>query len=179
MSTEKKRDKSAPQAMSTHQKGGAYSFLARLGNTPKVSDPRFREECGEVDQVGLVKNYSFLQKHREVELAQINKALSDPKAREDRESLKKRQQSLQDQMKTFDDKLKDVEERLKWHREERGRILEGKKPFWLGRREMREKQHQRKFKELKETGKLNKYLIKKGRKQAARDKKRGITAGLV
>ena len=82
-------------------------------------------------------------------------------------------------MKTFDGKLKDVEERLKWHREERQRIQDGKKPFWLGRKAMKEKQHQMKFKELKESGKLNKYLIKKGKKQAARDRKNGVTAGLM
>ena len=175
----KKRAKGAPQALSTHECGGAHSFLEHLGHKPKVSDPRFREECGDVDHVGLVKNYAFLQRHREVELAQIDKALSDPRTRGDRSELKKRQQSLQDQMKTFDGKLKDVEERLKWHREERQRIQDGKKPFWLGRKAMKEKQHQMKFKELKESGKLNKYLIKKGKKQAARDRKNGVTAGLM
>jgi ribosomal RNA-processing protein 36 len=71
-----------------------------------------------------------------------------------------------------------VEERLTWHREEKQRIMEGKKPFWLDRKAMKDMERQRKFKELKESGKLERYLNKKGRKLKSRDKKRGIIAGL-
>lgn len=178
---EKKQKKSSggPQEMSTSQCGGAYSFLTRMSTGPKLGDPRFREECGDVDHIGIVKNYSFLQKNREMEIAQINKTLADSNAQVDREALKRKKQSLQDQYKTNDGKLKDIEERINWHREERQRILEGKKPFWLDKKAMREKKHAQKMKELEESGRMNKYLIKKGKKQAARDKKRGIIAGMM
>lgn len=174
-----KKSRSGPQEMSISESGGSYSFLTRMTTGPKLADPRFREECGEVDHFGIVKNYSFLQKNREIEIAQINKTLADSNATVDREALKRKKQSLQDQFNTNDMKLKDLEERMQWHREERARILEGKKPFWLDKKSMREKKHAQKMKQLEESGKMNKYLIKKGKKQAARDKKRGIIAGMM
>jgi ribosomal RNA-processing protein 36 len=172
-----KKSHAAPQEMSTGKKGGGYSFLARVTG-PKSSDPRFKEECGEVDHIGIVKNYAFLQKHREAEIANLNEAIQRAEDGNNSELLR-RKQSVLDQHKTFESKMKDVEERVTWHREEKRRIMEGKKPFWLDRRAMKEMESQRKFKELKESGKLERYLNKKGRKMRARDKKRGITAGLM
>lgn len=171
-----KKDKSAPMEMSTKKAGGSHSLLINPA-IPKAFDPRFREECGEIDKIGLIKNYAFLQKNREAEIRALTNAIQNPKDPSDVAYLKKRKQSLMDQYKTNDAKIKDVEERIKWHQEERKRILEGKKPFWLDKKAMREREQQKKFNELKESGKLQKYLAKKRKKQFAKDKKYGLGAG--
>ncbi|OHS95496.1 ribosomal RNA processing protein 36 [Tritrichomonas foetus] len=173
-SQEKKQKKAsgAPQEMSTKQAGGGYDFLAR-SNRPKSFDPRFHDECGKIDQIQFVKNYSFVQENREKEIQQIMKMIKKPNNSEDIEMLKKKKQSLEDQSKIFKAKQKDVEERFNWHNEERQRVLEGKKPFWLSKTSMKEKEEQRKFQELKETGRLNKYLTKRRKKLAQKDKLQG------
>ena len=171
-----KKPKGGPQEMTTNRPGGAYSFL-NAQHLPKYFDPRFSEQCGEIDKVGFIKNYSFLQKNREREIKEITKAMENPENSVDLSALKRQKQSLIDQHKTYESKIKDVEERIKWHREEKQRILEGKKPFWLDKKAMREMEEQRKFNQLKESGKLQKYLAKKRKKQAAKDKKFGLGAG--
>lgn len=164
-----KRSKSAPREMSTNKPGGGWDFLAR-SNLPKVFDPRFQDQCGEVDQIQFVKNYSFLQKNRETEIEQVKDQLRKTRNPEQIQKLKKKKQSLEDQFKTFESKQKDVEERFQWHNEERKRILEGKKPYWLSKSSMKEKQEQKKFQELKDSGRLNKYLIKRRKKLARKER---------
>jgi ribosomal RNA-processing protein 36 len=168
----RKRPFRAPQELPTNRAAGGHSFLQQFG--PRRVDPRFRDECGEIDHIGIVKNYAFIQKHREVELAAINQELHSDSPTIDRDALKRQKQSLKDQYKTFGDKLRDVEDRIAWHREERARILEGKKPFWLDRRAMRNRDQQRKFQDLKDTGKLQSYYRRRGKKLAQKDKKNGL-----
>jgi ribosomal RNA-processing protein 36 len=163
--------------MSTKHAGGGHSFLSKPG--PRRIDPRFCEECGEVDHFGIVKNYAFLQAHREAELAAIAQELKAHSPNVDHKALKRKQQSLQDQHKTFSEKLRDVEERITWHREERERILEGKKPFWLDRQSMKERDKTKKFEALQQSGKLQRYLRRRGKKLAAKDRKEGRQAGLM
>jgi ribosomal RNA-processing protein 36 len=176
--SEKPKQKAgAPHEMSTKQIGGGHSFLSQT--EPRRLDPRFREECGEVDQVGFVKNYAFLQRHREIELKSIKRALKSDDPTQDRSALKREKQSLEDQHKTFGAKLRDVEDRMNWHREEKARVLEGKKPFWLDRRSMRERDRKRKFQDLQKSGKLQRYFQRRGKKLAAKDKKEGRIGGLI
>jgi ribosomal RNA-processing protein 36 len=172
-----KKSGSGPDELSTSEVGGAYSFLSRLPRA-KPQDPRFREECGEIDHVGLVKNYAFLQDYRQAEISSLNQQMrdADPAARE---KLKNQKRSLQDQCRTFDNKLKTVEESITWHREERQRVLDGKKPFWLDKRGMKEAKQRKKYEELAETGKLDRYLNRRGKKLAAKDKKEGRIAGFM
>ena len=72
------------------------------------------------------------------------------------------------------DQIKDVEERIQWQREERERVMEGKRPYFVSKAEMVKKMKERKFKELKEAGKLQKYQKKRSKKLLAKDKKAGL-----
>ena len=164
----KKKSNDAPREMSTKKAGGGYDFLARA-NRPKSFDPRFSDECGKIDHIQFVKNYSFLQETRQKEIQQINKQLKKANP-EDREALKRKKQSLEDQSKIFNDKQKDVEERFNWFKEEKQKVLEGKRPFWLDKAAMKDKEERRKYQELKESGRLNRYLIKRRKKLAQKDK---------
>lgn len=166
----KKKPKSAPLEMPTTKPcGNSKDFLTNF-HQPKAFDPRFQDECGKIDHIQFVKNYSFLQENRQSEIERIKKRLSKSSNSEEIQMLKKKKQSLEDQYKVFDAKQKDVEDRFQWHAEEKKRIMEGKKPFWLNKSSMKQREEQRKFKELKESGKLNKYLIKRRKKLAQKDK---------
>lgn len=168
-----KKHRNAPSEHSSTKPCGPQLYGTDDGH-PKFMDPRFNPACGEIDKIGFVKNYAFIQTHREAEIAQLEKELEDDPSLAFDENFKKRLQSLKDQYKTFDSKITDVEARLKWHHEERERIAEGKRPFWVGKSEMKKIEQKRKFDELKETGKLNSYLKKRNKKLIAKDRKNGI-----
>ena len=159
-----KKEKNAPLEMSCTKPCGGPDFIS--DTTPKSFDPRFSEECGEIDRIGFIKNYAFLQVNREAEIKNLQKHFHP--------SQKKKLQSLQDKYKTMADQIKDVEERIQWQREERERVMEGKRPYFVSKAEMVKKMKERKFKELKEAGKLQKYQKKRSKKLLAKDKKAGL-----
>ncbi|EAX83239.1 hypothetical protein TVAG_330960 [Trichomonas vaginalis G3] len=167
-----KKSRNAPQELSTSKPCGRK--LLDSEESHKITDPRFREECGEIDKVGFVKNYAFLQKNREQEISQMQKELEDDPTLADDPEFKKRLQSLKDQHKTMASKIDDVNASIQWHREERQRIAEGKRPFWMGKQDMKLMQQKKKFDELQSTGRLNAYLKKRNKKLLAKDKKSGI-----
>lgn len=157
-----KKEKSAPKEMSSSRPGGAPSFL-RV-QEPKIMDPRFQ---GEYDPIEFERNYAFLQRNRKHEIDQIAAEDGD----EFSEERKRRLQSLRDQYKTHEQKLKTIQESMEWHREEKARIAEGKRPFWLNKKAMEDMKQRKQFEELKQNGGLQKYLQKRRKKQAEKDKR--------
>lgn len=162
-----KKSKAAPVAMSCKKPTGGVSFFQ--DDAPRTFDPRFNEDCGEIDKISYVRNYAFLQQNREADIQRLakNKDVHDP-------NVQKQLQSLKDQHKTFQEKISEANDSIQWHNEERERIKMGKKPFWITKKEMKEMQNQKKFAELKESGKLNKYLQKRRKKISSKDKKSGF-----
>jgi len=132
------------------------------------------ETAGEIDHIGFVKNYAFLQKNRQNELKMMEKAIGEIEDHGEKEIMKKQIQSMRDQYKTNEMKINDVKDRLQWHKEEKERIAMGKKPYWIGKKEMKELQHQKKFEELKESGKLDNYLKKRRKKLISKDRKESL-----
>ena len=159
-----KKQKTAPLEMSCSKPGGGRNFLN--DTTPKTFDPRFSEDCGEIDRIGFIKNYAFLQSNLEAEIKHLQKNF--------RPGQEKQLQSLKDKYKTRAEQIKDVEARIQWHKEERERVVDGKRPYFISKSDMIKKQKERKFKELKEAGKLQKYQKKRNKKLLAKDRKDGF-----
>lgn len=167
-----KKSRNAPQELSTSKPCGRK--LLDVEESNKITDPRFRAECGEIDKVGFVKNYAFLQKNREAEIAQLQQELEDDPNLASDPDFQKRLQSLRDQHKTMASKIDDVNASIQWHREERQRIAEGKRPYWMDKKDMKLMQQKKKFDELQSTGRLAAYMKKRNKKLLAKDKKAGI-----
>ena len=161
----------SPTELSTKKPCGRH--LYEFNEKTKSIDPRFQNN-GDYDKIEFIKNYSFLQNNRKFEIKNMEKDLGDLNNKNSKEELKKKLQSLRDQYKTNEIKINDTLERLKWHKEEKERISQGKKPFWVNKKEMKEITYKKKFEDLKNSGKLNNYLKKRRKKLISKDKKESL-----
>ena len=167
-----KKPRNAPTELSTHKPCGRH--LYDIDESHKITDPRFNEECGEIDKVGFIKNYAFLQENRESEIKALEKQMKDDPSLRTNPDFQRQLQSLRDQHKTMAAKISDVNDSIQWHREERARIAEGKKPYWLGKSGMDMIKKKKKFDELSKTGRLDSYINKRKKKMLSKDKKSGL-----
>ena len=101
-------------------------------------DPRFDELCGKLDQDIFRKRYDFLEPDDPVQKANVE--------RSDRERAVRR----------------------KVKKEERDRVKQGKKPFYLKKSALKQRILDDQYNHLKEKGTLNKFLKRKQRKLRAK-----------
>ncbi|TDG49267.1 hypothetical protein AWZ03_004356 [Drosophila navojoa] len=138
----------------------------------EIRDPRFDERSGTYDTDTFKQNYKFVTKIRDKEVEQLKKRLDTVKDDEEKLKIKHTIQRLIN---------KNVEDK-RWHikqnilKEERKEIQkahdEGRQPHYVTKQERRAKELVAQFEQLKETGKLNKHLEKRRKKNAAKDRKR-------
>jgi len=57
------------------------------------------------------------------------------------------------------------------NREERALVAKGKNPYYLKKREVKHMEMEHKFEKLEESGKLDKYLAKRRKKKASKDRR--------
>lgn len=137
----------------------------------KLRDPRFDENCGDFNVKHFKENYKFLSKIRQKDIMKLRKKLRETTNSDDRKSLQTEIQKLVN---------KNVEER-KWHIKQQelkrekleiqDAIQKGLKPHYKTKKERRAKELVTQFEKLKESGKLNKHLEKRRKKNAAKDRK--------
>ncbi|XP_011205330.2 ribosomal RNA processing protein 36 homolog [Bactrocera dorsalis] len=137
----------------------------------KLRDPRFDENCGDFNVKHFKENYKFLSKIRQKDIMKLRKKLRETTNSDDRKSLQTEIQKLVN---------KNVEE-IKWHIKQQelkrekleiqDAIQKGLKPHYKTKKERRAKELVTQFEKLKESGKLNKHLEKRRKKNAAKDRK--------
>lgn len=139
-----------------------------LHRKPSV-DPRFSELTGQFKEKHFYKNYDFLDKYQEDEIAKLEKAAKKSKG-EDRKShlkeeLRQRKQNMQERRRALATK-----EKLDalWQAEKE-KVAQGKKAFFLKKSARKEVAMGVKFDELKKTGKLKSYMAKRRTKNAKKD----------
>ncbi|XP_058224266.1 uncharacterized protein LOC131333652 isoform X1 [Rhododendron vialii] len=144
-------------------------FRCRLYLALVVRDPRFETLCGNLEVEGFKKRYSFLYENElpaeREELKRSMKKFNDPTVVDE---LKNRISGIDKQLKSASKRTE--REILSEHKKrERQAAKQGKRPFYLKKSEIREQKLIEKYKELKVSGKLESYLEKRRRKNAAKD----------
>jgi len=139
----------------------------------RIRDPRFDNTSGTFDKDLFAKGYAFLDDMKASEEQDLKKFIKTSK---DENKVFEAKQKLQ-KMKIFsrkEKKEKVEEKKLKeWKKTEADAVLSGKKrPFFLKKSEQKKLNLAEKFKELKRTGQLDKYMEKKRKRNAAKLKKR-------
>lgn len=139
----------------------------------RIRDPRFDNTSGTFDKDLFAKGYAFLDDMKASEERDLKKFIKTSK---DENKVFEAKQKLQ-KMKIFSRKKKEEkveEKKLKeWKKAEADAVLSGKKrPFFLKKSEQKKLNLAEKFKELKKTGQLDKYMEKKRKRNAAKLKKR-------
>ncbi|XP_058224267.1 uncharacterized protein LOC131333652 isoform X2 [Rhododendron vialii] len=161
-------NKNRPMEASAKKPVGRFREVIQV---PKkvVRDPRFETLCGNLEVEGFKKRYSFLYENElpaeREELKRSMKKFNDPTVVDE---LKNRISGIDKQLKSASKRTE--REILSEHKKrERQAAKQGKRPFYLKKSEIREQKLIEKYKELKVSGKLESYLEKRRRKNAAKD----------
>ncbi|XP_002012937.2 ribosomal RNA processing protein 36 homolog [Drosophila persimilis] len=170
----KRLNKNRPREMSSRRQVPFLGAEHRVERKKEVElrDPRFDEKSGDYNIETFKKNYKFVTKIRDKEVGQLKKQLDQVADAEEKKKIKHTMQRLIN---------KNVEDK-RWHskqhslKKERDYIQkshnEGQQPHYLTKKERRAKELVAQFELLKSTGKLNKHLEKRRKKNAAKDRKR-------
>ncbi|KAH8803269.1 hypothetical protein F5884DRAFT_502626 [Xylogone sp. PMI_703] len=136
-----------------------------------IRDPRFESTSGPLDMNKIKKAYSFLDDYREDEIKQLKETIKKTKDEGEKERLKKELLSMESK-KRADLQKRKAQEILDQHKkEEKERVKQGKKPFFLKKSEQKKRLLLEQYGELK--GKQLDHVIERRRKKvASKEKKR-------
>lgn len=134
----------------------------------RAFDPRFEEQCGELREEHVERNYAFVEELREKRRKHLQESLR--KNADDEEAVKELRK-----LEEEDNRRKVILRRRKILQEvrqkERESVKRGKKPFFLKNKELRKLEMEAKYKELKQSGSVKKYIEKRRRRLASKDRK--------
>lgn len=108
------------------------SYLPPPSTKQKHIDPRFLEHAGEFNAMHFSKNYgSFLKEEKEKEIEQLKNKIKRKRDGAEKEEIKKEIQKRVNTIRLEERQHKEREALQTWKREERAKVKDGKKPFFL------------------------------------------------
>lgn len=162
-------NKNRPMEMSSKKPVGRLREVVQ-GPKKVVRDPRFESLCGNFEEGRFRKKYSFifdeeLPKERE-KLQKMLKSSEDPKAVGE---IEKHLSWIDNQLRKVQDGKKHSSKLSEHKKKEKEAVKKGKRPFYLKKSELRKQELTEKYDSLKASGKLEAFLSKRRRKNAAKD----------
>lgn len=166
----KRDNKNRPREMSAKHQVPVYREVFQAKK--KVhQDPRFSSSAGEFNERVFRQTYSFVQDIKAKERKELEAMLHEERDPQQRKVLKGLLQKMKNQEVSEQLKAKKAELEKQYHKYLIDHQKEGEKPMFLNKTEKRKIQLAEKFKELKKAGKLEKYLEKKRKKNAGKERK--------
>eukprot|EP00898_Chlorokybus_atmophyticus_P003801 jgi/Chlat1/4421/Chrsp29S04547 len=171
----KRANKNRPQELSSKRPVPRFREVISL---PKVGqDPRFDDTVGQFDKDRQVSNqhvfraqYKFLfDEQLPAEKQRLSAEMSKEKDPERRAELKEALQRINNQLKQEEQRRKQQTRLQEMKHKEKEAVKSGKRPYYPKKSELRKALLLDKYKELKENGKLDTYLAKRRKKNAAKD----------
>ncbi|EME85291.1 uncharacterized protein MYCFIDRAFT_150394 [Pseudocercospora fijiensis CIRAD86] len=163
--------KHAPTAQSSKFQ---VSRKRQVVDVPKrvVRDPRFDPLHQKSAHPGnSEKAYSFLLDYQKDEIKELKEAAKRTKNEDDKEKLKRKVGSMENRLKAKEAKERE-QEILKRHRkEERERVEQGKNPYYLKKKDIKEKALVEKFNKMKSKDR-EKLIERKRKKEGQKEKRR-------
>lgn len=143
-----------------------YQPKEPAAGSSRPRDPRFDPRCaGSNDVRHFVRNYAFLDDVRQEEIAELQKALHKEKDPEKKKKIKSTINRIRNKVVERNNKSAHLELVSELKQAKTGKYKNVKKS------DIKKEKMARKFNELKETGKLTKYLERKRKKLIKRDEK--------
>ena len=161
--------KHAPAELSSRK---AVSRKREVVPTQRIShrDPRFEPYGGAIDEPKTKRNYSFLDTYRNSEISELKLAIRKSKDSEGKDKLKHALLKMESRKEAHKTK-EQLQEVLRKHRkEEKEKIEQGKRPFFLKKADQRKMLLIEKFESMK--GKqVDKVIVGRRKKKAAKERK--------
>lgn len=166
--TETKRaNKNRPMEMSSKKPVGRFREVIQAPKR-EIRDPRFESLCGKFDESRFKKSYRFIyDEELPAERQRLKKELA--KGGENMEEAQKRLDWIDKELREEQQRRKREEATAEHGTKERAAVKQGKKPFYLKKSEQKKEELVGKYQELKASGKLDKFLEKRRKKNSAKD----------
>jgi len=138
----------------------------------KFRDPRFDDLSGTLNQALFEKSYQFVDEMKKQEKEKVGKALNKERNANRKEELKRLYTKMNE------DEKKKIDAAAKRKREKELRSVKSvgsdgqKKTFYLKKSDQKKIELAQKYEALKTSGKLDSYLAKKRKRNAAKERKR-------
>lgn len=164
-------NKNRPMEASAKKPVGRFREIIQV---PKkvVRDPRFETLCGRLDEEGFKKRYNFLYANNlPAERQELEKSLKKTKDPNVVGDLKNRISLIDKQIKSALPKRTDKHILVEHKKKEREAAKQGKQPFYLKNSEIRKQGLVEQYEKLKASGKLESFLKKKRKRNAAKDQR--------
>mmetsp|Transcript_1752 Transcript_1752/g.2982 ORF Transcript_1752/g.2982 Transcript_1752/m.2982 type:complete len:299 (-) Transcript_1752:936-1832(-) len=163
-----KKSKNAPAEMASNRP--VRRLRVDTNNTNKQSvDPRFTEFSGRMNEKIFAKDYAFLDDYRDNEISELSKSLRKIKSETKKSELKSEIIKMKQQSKERKRGVKVMERLEHMKRDEREKVKQGKKPFFLKKSAKHTIELEERYKELRQEGKLHKFMEKKRKKNSNKD----------
>lgn len=134
----------------------------------KAFDPRFEDHCGDLREEHVERNYSFVNGLREKRRSVLFKEVKKNSANEEA-AYELRRMDEEDNRRKVIERRKEILRKVR--QEEKEAVKRGKKPFFMKTSALQKLEVEAKFRELKEKGGVKKYIEKRRRRLASKDRK--------
>jgi ribosomal RNA-processing protein 36 len=169
--TKSRTSKHAPASQSSRRQ---VTRKRTVIDVPKrhFRDPRFDALHQQSAHTGNnAKAYSFLRDYQKDEIAELKAAIKQARNEDDKETLKRKMVSMQNRIKSQEAKEREQEILRLHRREEKEKVEQGKKPFYLKSKDVKERANIEKFKGMKSKDR-EKLMEKRRRKEGQKEKRR-------
>lgn len=137
-----------------------------------VRDPRFDAyHQHSAHPENSEKAYSFLRDYQKSEINELKAAIKKTKNEDEKETLRRTMGSMENRIKAKEAKEREQEIIRKHRKEERARLEQGKNPYYLKKKDVKEKALVEKFKGMK-SKEREKVIEKRRKKEGQKEKKR-------
>ena len=169
--------RSEPRAWATSRRppsgpARATRLHSRWAAEKRSRDPRFSALQGEVNKEGFRKRYSFLyddvMAEEAAEARRAHRKARDP-ARKER--MKRKVGHIEAEMRKEKDRRRSDKEKRAREEKLRDEVRQGKRPKYVSKSAVRREELVEKYEKLKDQGKLDDFMAKRRRKNAAKDHK--------
>ncbi|MCO5583824.1 hypothetical protein L7F22_037739 [Adiantum nelumboides] len=165
----KRANKNRPVELSSKKPVGRFREVIQA---PKrvVRDPRFENLCGSYEESKFKTSYKFLyDEELPAEKKRLQELLRKEKSSEASAKFQKHLNWIDTQLREEQLRRKRDQKSSEQKQREKEAVKQGKKPFYTKKSETRKQELVAKYKELKASGKLEAFLAKRRRKNAAKD----------
>lgn len=167
----KKKAKSEPEEMSSKKRKFSKPRHVVKNDKRSVRDPRFSDLSGHFNDDLFQKSFSFIQDMKKNEYDEVKKQLKKVKGKEQKEDLLRLKQKMDNERNLEVEKEKRRELNKERKSKQSEQTKEGKRPFYLKNSDKKKIELAEKYRELKASGRLEKFMSKKRKRNAQKDRK--------
>ncbi|KAB8416387.1 hypothetical protein FH972_024906 [Carpinus fangiana] len=165
--------KHAPAEQTSKRPITRKRIITEVSNNPThARDPRFSAASGYIDPTTVARRYAFLSTYRDGEIKELKEAVKKARDPEEKAKLRVAAGRMENRARVEKQREKEAEVRRQHKKEEREKVKQGKKPYFLKKGEVKKQVLVDKFEGM--SGKDRERLVKRRKQKEAQREKRSM-----